>query len=85
MPISIKNQETEVLARKLADLTHESITTAVHKSLEERYARLSKRRPGISLGDELRAIAARCASRPIISTMSDDEILGYDDNGVPSR
>jgi antitoxin VapB len=85
MPISIKNQETEELARKLADLTHESITSAVHKSLEERYARLSKRRPGVSLGDQLRAIAARAASREVISTMSEDEVLGYDEFGAPTR
>ena len=31
------------------------------------------------------AIAARVAAMPDISDMTDDEILGYDEDGVPSR
>ena len=38
-----------------------------------------------SLIDELDAIAMRCAARPIISNMTDDEILGYDEFGAPTR
>ena len=85
MPISIKNGETERLARQLADLTGETITGAVQTALAERYDRLKRARPRRSLGTELTEIALRCAKRPNVSSMSDDEILGYDDSGVPIR
>ena len=85
MPISIKNEQTELLARKLAELTGESLTEAVRAAVAERYDRLRRARSGRSLADELNAIALRCAKRPVISQLSDDEILGYDEYGVPTR
>jgi antitoxin VapB len=85
MPISIKNDQTEQLARQLAELTGETITEAVRAAVAERYDRLRRARSGRSLIDELTVIAQRCARRPIISELSDDEILGYDEAGVPTR
>ncbi len=85
MPISIKNDQTELLARKLAELTGETITEAVRSAVAERYDRLRRARSGRSLADELNAIAIRCAKRPLVSQLSDDEILGYDESGVPTR
>jgi antitoxin VapB len=85
MPISIKNEKTEQLARKLADLTGETLTEALRASVAERYDRLRRARSGRSLADELNAIALRCAKRPAISHLTDDEILGYDEAGIPSR
>ena len=85
MPISIKNNQTELLARKLADLTGETLTEAVRAAVSERYDRLRQARSGRSLADEINAIALRCAKRPVISKLSADEILGYDDSGVPTR
>ena len=85
MPISIKNDQTEQLARKLADLTGETLTDAVRVAVTERYDRLRRARRGRSLSDELNQIALRCALRPLVSHLSADEILGYDDSGVPSR
>lgn len=85
MPISIKNEQTEALARQLAELTGETITEAVRAAVAERYDRLRRARSGRSLVDELTVIAQRCARRPVISPLSDEEILGYDEAGVPSR
>ena len=85
MPISIKNDQTEDLARKVAELTGETLTEAVRTALAERYERLRRARAGRTLGDELNEIALRCARLPVISTLTDDEILGYDENGVPTR
>ncbi len=85
MPISIENEEIEELARKLAAFTGESITEAVKVSLADRYERLSGERSERSLVERLNEIAMRCASRPIISDLTDDEILGYDEFGVPTR
>jgi antitoxin VapB len=85
MPISIKNDQTELLARKLAQLTGETLTEAVRASVAERYDRLRRARSGRSLADELNEIALRCAKRPIISKLTADEILGYDEQGIPTR
>lgn len=85
MPISIKNDETEALARRLAELTGETLTQAIRVSVAERYDRVRRAKSGRSLSAELNAIALRCASRPAISSLTDDEILGYDERGVPSR
>jgi antitoxin VapB len=85
MALSIKHEETEQLSRKLASLTGETLTEAIRVSVEERYERVRRSRASSFVADELRAIAVRCAKRPIISEMSADEILGYDDLGVPTR
>ncbi len=85
MPISIKNDQTELVARKLAELTGETLTEAIKTSVVERYERLRRERSGRSLAGELNAIALRCARRPIISRLSDEEILGYDEAGVPTQ
>jgi antitoxin VapB len=85
MPISIKNPETEELARKLAQFTGESITDAVRTAVSERYERVRRERSGRSLADELNEIALSCARLPVISNMTDDEILGYDEFGIPTK
>lgn len=85
MAISIKNEQAEQLARKVAALTGESITEAIRGALAERYERLSQARRGRSLADEIREIADRVSSRPRISSMTDDEILGYDEFGAPTK
>lgn len=85
MPISIKKQSTEDAARKLAALTGETITDAIHAAVTEKYNRILRERSGRSLAAELNEIALRCASRPIISGLNDDDILGYDEFGAPTR
>jgi len=35
------------------------------------------------LADELDAISHHCASLPILDGRTEDEILGYDDQGLP--
>jgi antitoxin VapB len=61
------------------------LTEAVRNALAERYDRLRRARSGRTLADELNAIALRCARRPVVSGLSDDEILGYDECGAPTR
>ena len=85
MPISIKNAPTKQLARSLALLTGESLTDAIRSALEERYDRLRRARAGRSLADELNQLGRRCAQRPLISSLTDDKILGYDEFGVPTQ
>lgn len=85
MPISIKNPETEALARRLAELSGESITSAVHHAVAERVERMQRQRQSASRMERLREISQRCANRPVLSQRSDDEILGYDAWGIPGQ
>ncbi|MGD0902382.1 MAG: type II toxin-antitoxin system VapB family antitoxin [Terracidiphilus sp.] len=85
MALSIKAPEADRLARQLAAATGETITVAVIVSMRERLAREErKRRFGRSLASELMAIGRHCASLPVLDPRSSDEILGYDENGLPT-
>jgi antitoxin VapB len=85
MPISIEDSQTETLARELAELTGETPTEAVRTAVVERYERLRRARSTHSLADDLNVIALRCAKRPVVSTLGAEEILGYDESGLPTR
>jgi antitoxin VapB len=83
MALNIKHPEADRLARALAARTGETITEAVIHALRDRLRRTEGRRNPRSLVDELREISDRCAALPILDTRSEDEILGYDEIGVP--
>ncbi len=84
MPLSIKDPETDRLARELSEATGESLTTAVAVALRERLERVRGRASGPGLADELTAIALRCAQLPVIDDRPEDEILHYDEHGLPA-
>ena len=80
MPISIKNPETEQLARLLAKETGETITEVIKKSLQDRLQRVRGRRKGSELKEQIAEILARVDALPRLhDDRTDDEILGYDD------
>jgi antitoxin VapB len=81
--LSIKDPEADRLARALAAATGESLTEAVTEALRERLDKVRRRRVGPSLADELNEIALRCAELPDLDTRTPDEIIGYDDHGLP--
>jgi antitoxin VapB len=83
MALNIKNTEVDELARELARLKHSSITDVILEALRESLARESARSRGRSLKDDLREIGLRCAALPDLDTRSPDEIIGYDEIGVP--
>jgi len=84
MPLSIKNDLTEQLARRIARETGESITEAIQRSLEERLARLNERQRRGVLIRQLEEILRRVDSLPTLDSRSPNEILGYDEHGLPS-
>ena len=83
MALNIRNAETERLAERLAALTGETKTEAVRKAVEDRLQRLQRERAGLRLADELDAIAMHCAQLPVLDPRSNEEILGYDEFGLP--
>ncbi|MHB1501495.1 MAG: type II toxin-antitoxin system VapB family antitoxin [Candidatus Dormibacteria bacterium] len=84
MPLSIKDQKTDRLARELADATGESLTTAVAIALSERLERVRGLPRGQDLAAELTAIARRCSALPVLDARPEEEILGYDEHGLPA-
>ena len=84
MMLNIRNRTTGELAATLAGLTGETKTEAVTKALQDRLAKVRSRRPGRNLVEELEEIALHCASLPVLDGRSPDEILGYDERGVPT-
>jgi len=83
MPLSIKSEYTEHLARKIARETGESLTEAIRKSLEERWQRLDERRRKGILARQVNEILQRVDALPPLDSRSPDEILGYDEHGLP--
>ena len=84
MALSIKDPEADRLARELAARTGETLTEAVVVALRERLARETGRTRSIPLREELAAIRRRCAALPVLDTRAEDEILGYDERGLPA-
>lgn len=83
MALNIRNTETEKLAEALAKLTGETKTEAVTQALRDRLARLRRERSQRRLVDELDEIALHCARLPVRDSRTPDEILGYDEHGLP--
>jgi antitoxin VapB len=83
MPLSIKDPRTEHLVRELADATGESLTNAVATAVSERLERVRGMAHGQDLVAALTSIALRCAAMPVLDARPEDEILGYDEHGLP--
>ena len=84
MPLNIKDERAHALARRLAAATGESMTEAVRVALEERLKRVEAGRRGRRpLAERLNEIADHCASLPVRRDRPFDEILGYDERGLP--
>ncbi|MCQ3807234.1 MAG: type II toxin-antitoxin system VapB family antitoxin [Acidimicrobiaceae bacterium] len=80
MVLSIKNAKADQLARELAELTGESITTTVVTSLQARLELERRHRRTRGLGD----IVERFNELPVLDPRNPDDIVGYDRHGLPS-
>ena len=84
MALSIKDKETERLARKLAERTGETITIATRRAIEERLKRTGSQARKAALLEDMEAMQRRLSTLPILDHRSPDEIIGYDESGVPN-
>ena len=82
MPLSIRNEKAEQLARQAAEETGCSITQVIIDALEEKLERLKGSRTADSTFEKIMAVSKRCSSLPDLDTRSPDEILGYNENGI---
>ncbi len=81
MALSIRNEQAEKLARKVAEETGENLTQAIIHALEERLQRLRGRRTVDDLEQKILTISRRCGALPDLDSRSPDEILGYNRDG----
>lgn len=81
MALSIKDPETDRLARELAELSGLPITDAVRDAIQERLEVLRARARTAPPG--LEGIIDRGRARTTIDSRDEGEILGYDARGLP--
>jgi antitoxin VapB len=84
MALSIKDPEADRLARELAKATGESLTEAVTNALRERLRVIQGGgKPRQTRIEELMEITRRFSQRPVYDDRTADEIIGYDEHGLP--
>ena len=83
MALHIEHPDARRLAEELSNHTGESIAEAVVKALRERLVRETGRALKPNLKEDLLAMGDRMAALPDSDLRSADEILGYDERGVP--
>ena len=83
MALSIKDPVTERLAHELAQRTGETVAAATRRAIEERLKRVGAGTIDQPLLDDLEAIRHQWNRLPILDDRSPDDVLGYDENGLP--
>jgi antitoxin VapB len=85
MALNIRDPKAQRLARALADATGETMTRAVIRALEERLERmrLAQEQSRAERATRLMAHGRRFAALPVLDSRSPDEIIGYDEVGLP--
>jgi antitoxin VapB len=82
MALSIKSDDADRLARELAAETGETLTEAVETALRERLDRAHARQAA-SMRTRLARLAADVAALRVADGRRPEEIIGYDDTGLP--
>ena len=85
MGILIKNSETEAKVRKLAKRTGRTLTAAIDHAVDRELAQLEppQRKKGHVDRKKLAELLKYFDSLPIDDPRSHEEIIGYDEHGVP--
>lgn len=85
MGMNIKDPDVHAMTKELAKLTGLSLTDAVRMAVERALveARSQDRLKSRSLGQRLTEISLRCAALPDRDRRSIEEILAYDEFGLP--
>jgi antitoxin VapB len=85
MVLSIKDPEADRLARQLARLTGASITESVKAALRDRLEHEQRRRGRQIDRARIDRIVSGIAALPVVDARSPDELIGYDEAGLPRR
>jgi antitoxin VapB len=85
MSVLIDQTDADKLIQELISYTGESAPEAITRALQERLEReKSKRTQHQDLAEQILRIGRECASLPILDDRSADEILGYNEQGLPN-
>ncbi len=82
MGINIKNLEVEAAVRRLATDRGVDLTEAIRLAVDNEWRRSERTQRGRLR--RMRAIADRVAALPVRDVRTDEEILGYDEAGLPA-
>jgi antitoxin VapB len=82
--LNIKDAEAHAMAAELARRTGQTLTAAVKEALRDRLQR-ERNRGSESTRRVVRVmeIAKRASARPVLDPRTPDEIIGYDEHGIP--
>ncbi len=85
MPVlNIKDPEAHALATEIAHRTGQTLTRVVKEALQYRLARERATRSSQGrLIARVLELGRRASSRPVLDPRSPEEIMGYDELGVP--
>jgi antitoxin VapB len=84
MALHITNRETERNVRALAAATGETIADAVNNAAKAQLRLVGTPVDDPTMMDDVIKILSRFDALPDIDKRSADEILGYDENGLPT-
>ncbi|MEO0373826.1 MAG: type II toxin-antitoxin system VapB family antitoxin [Cyanobacteria bacterium P01_A01_bin.17] len=87
MAINIEDPQARTMAYELANLTGQSLAEAIKMALRQALDQAKASQTAISprpLSERLNEIALRCAALPDRDDRSVEDILGYDEHGLPS-
>ncbi len=85
MTLSIQNPEADRLAHTLADMRGVSLDDAVLDALKVRISQEERRKKEDSERSllEVKKIVQKVAKLPVLDNRTPDEIIGFDENGLP--
>jgi antitoxin VapB len=83
--VRIDDPEVERLVHAIAQRTGETTTEVVVIALRERLEREEARALDVErIVEEAMAIGRHCAALPVLDARPPDELLGYDERGLPN-
>lgn len=91
MALSIKDEETDRLVRRLARAKRTSFTGAIRLAVSNELRRsgiddgIKRNEEFIKAVREAQAMFRAMPVDPELAALTEDEILGYDENGIPTQ
>jgi antitoxin VapB len=83
MAQDLNSERVRNIASELAAATGQDMESAVISAVEEKLARLDRPRAAEPAGD-IDALFRRLTEMPVRDTRTPEEIIGYDENGLPA-
>ena len=84
MALHITNAEAERNVRRLAAITGDGIAETINKAAVEQLRIVRESKDDPRMMDEIFALLREFDALPRLDDRSPDEIIGYDENGLPS-